>query len=75
MPDKFGVLFLGDVIGRTGRRAMDKFLPSLIKKYAPSMIVANGENAAGGSGITEEIGKELFLQVDVLTSGNHIWDK
>jgi metallophosphoesterase (TIGR00282 family) len=75
MPDKFGVLFLGDVIGRTGRRAMDKFLPGLIKKHAPSLIVANGENAAGGSGITEEIGKELFLQVDVLTSGNHIWDK
>lgn len=75
MPDKFGVLFLGDIIGRTGRRAMDKFLPGLVKKYAPSMIVANGENAAGGSGITEEIGKELFLQVDVLTSGNHIWDK
>jgi metallophosphoesterase (TIGR00282 family) len=75
MPDKFEVLFLGDVIGRTGRRAMEKFLPALIKKHSPSMIVANGENAAGGSGITEEIGKELFLQVDVLTSGNHIWDK
>jgi metallophosphoesterase (TIGR00282 family) len=75
MPDKFGVLVLGDIIGRTGRRAMDKFLPGLVKKYAPSMIIANGENAAGGSGITEEIGKELFLQVDVLTSGNHIWDK
>jgi len=75
MPDKFGVLFLGDVIGRTGRRAMDKFLPALVKKHAPSMIIANGENAAGGSGITEEIGKELFLQADVLTSGNHIWDK
>jgi metallophosphoesterase (TIGR00282 family) len=75
MPDKFGVLFLGDVVGRTGRRAMDKFLPGLVKKHAPSMIIANGENAAGGSGITEEIGKELFLQADVLTSGNHIWDK
>jgi metallophosphoesterase (TIGR00282 family) len=75
MRDKFGVLFLGDVIGRTGRRAMDMFLPGLIKKHAPSMIIANGENAAGGAGITEEIGKELLLQVDVLTSGNHIWDK
>ena len=75
MRDKFSVLFLGDVIGRTGRRAMDKFLPGLVKKHAPSMIIANGENAAGGSGITEDIGKELFLQVDVLTSGNHIWDK
>jgi metallophosphoesterase (TIGR00282 family) len=75
MHDSFGVLFLGDVIGRTGRRAMERFLPALVKKHAPSMIIANGENAAGGSGITEDIGKELFLQVDVLTSGNHIWDK
>jgi metallophosphoesterase (TIGR00282 family) len=75
MPDKFGILFLGDIIGRPGRRAMDKFLPGLVKKYKPSLIVGNGENAAGGSGITEEIGNELFLQVDVLTSGNHIWDK
>ena len=75
MPGNFGVLFLGDVIGRPGRRAMDKFLPVLVKKYAPSLIVANGENAAGGAGVTEEIGKELFLHVDILTSGNHIWDK
>ncbi|HYA48867.1 MAG TPA: TIGR00282 family metallophosphoesterase [Burkholderiales bacterium] len=75
MRDKFGVLFLGDVVGRTGRRAMDKFLPGLLKKHEPSMVIANGENAAGGAGITEDIGKELFLQVDVLTSGNHIWDK
>ena len=75
MPADFGVLFLGDIVGRTGRRAMDKFLPALVKKYAPSMIVANGENAAGGSGITEDIGNDLFLHVDVLTSGNHIWDK
>jgi len=75
MPDRFGVLFLGDIVGRPGRRAMDKFLPILITKYSPSLVVANGENAAGGSGITEEIGKDLFLHVDVLTSGNHIWDK
>jgi metallophosphoesterase (TIGR00282 family) len=75
MPARFGILFLGDIVGRPGRRAMDKFLPGLVKKYAPAMVVANGENAAGGSGITEEIGKDLFLHVDVLTSGNHIWDK
>lgn len=75
MPANFGVLFLGDIVGRTGRRAMDRFLPALVKKYAPSMVIANGENAAGGSGITEDIGKDLFLHVDVLTSGNHIWDK
>jgi metallophosphoesterase (TIGR00282 family) len=54
---------------------MDAFLPGLIKKHSPSLVIANGENAAGGAGITEDIGKELFLQVDVLTSGNHIWDK
>ena len=75
MPAEFGVLFLGDIVGRPGRRAMDKFLPALVKKYGPAMIVANGENAAGGSGMTEEIGKDLFMHVDVLTSGNHIWDK
>jgi len=56
MPAEFGILFLGDIVGRTGRRAMDKFLPALVKKYGPAMVVANGENAAGGSGITEEIG-------------------
>jgi hypothetical protein len=75
MPADFGVLFLGDIVGRPGRRAMDKFLPGLVKKYRPSLVVANGENAAGGSGITEDIGRDLFMHVDVLTSGNHIWDK
>lgn len=75
MPDKIGILFIGDIVGYPGRRALQKFLPGLVKKYSPSLIIANGENAAGGSGITEEIGKDLFLHVDVLTSGNHIWDK
>ncbi len=75
MPAEFGVLFLGDIVGRTGRRALDKFLPGLVQKHKPALIVANGENAAGGSGITEEIGQDLFMLVDVLTSGNHIWDK
>ena len=54
---------------------MQRFLPQLVKKYSPAIVIANGENAAGGVGITEEIGRDLFLQVDVLTSGNHIWDK
>src|SRR5512135_2600496 len=75
MPAEFGCLFLGDVIGRPGRRALEKFLPGLVKKHSPSLIIGNGENAAGGAGITEEIGKDLFMHVDVLTSGNHIWDK
>ncbi|MBC7348742.1 MAG: TIGR00282 family metallophosphoesterase [Candidatus Aminicenantes bacterium] len=75
MPDKFGVLFIGDLIGRPGRRALARFLPELRKKYQPDLVVANAENAAGGNGLTEEIGKELLFQVDILTSGNHIWDK
>ncbi len=75
MPAKFRVLFLGDIIGRPGRRALEAFLPGLVKKHSPTVIIANGENAAGGAGITEDIARELFLHVDVLTSGNHIWDK
>jgi metallophosphoesterase (TIGR00282 family) len=75
MPGKIGVLFIGDIIGRPGRNAVRKFLPALKQKYRPAWIVANGENAAGGVGITEEIGNGLFELVDVLTSGNHIWDK
>ena len=69
------LFLLGDIIGRPGRRALEKFLPGLIKKYSPAMVIANGENTAGGRGVTEEIGKDLFLHVDVMTSGNHIWDK
>ena len=75
MPVKTGILFLGDIVGQQGRRAVQRFLNQLVKKYPPAIVIANGENAAGGVGITEEIGRDLFLQVDVLTSGNHIWDK
>jgi metallophosphoesterase (TIGR00282 family) len=74
-PGRIGVLFIGDIIGRPGRNALKKFLPALRQKYGPAFIVANGENAAGGIGITEDIGRDLFELVDVLTSGNHIWDK
>jgi len=75
MPDKIKILFLGDVIGRPGRKALNRYLPSFKEKHSPSLIIANAENAAGGIGITEEIGQELLSQVHVLTSGNHIWDK
>ena len=75
MLDKLSVLFLGDIIGRPGRRALDFFLPSLIEELEPTLVIANAENAAGGLGITEKIGRDLFTQADVLTSGNHIWDK
>ncbi len=75
MPGKVGFVFVGDIVGRPGRRALDRFLPRLIEKYSPDFIVANAENAAGGAGITEEIARDLLGRVDVLTSGNHIWDK
>lgn len=75
MPDKISILFLGDIIGRPGRRALKRYLPSLAKKYSPALLGANAENAAGGIGITEEVGRELLGQLHVLTSGNHIWDK
>lgn len=75
MPDNIRILFLGDIIGRPGRRALQRHLSRLRKKHAPHLIVANGENAAGGIGITEQVGRELLERVDALTSGNHIWDK
>jgi metallophosphoesterase (TIGR00282 family) len=75
MPDKIRVLFLGDIIGRPGRNALKRYLPAFIKKYSPALLVANAENAAGGIGITENVGQELLSQIHVLTSGNHIWDK
>jgi len=75
MPAKVSLLFLGDVIGRPGRDILRKHLSRLAETLRPSLIVANGENAAGGAGITEEVGAELLGRVDVLTSGNHVWDK
>ncbi len=75
MLGKVSFLFLGDIIGRPGRRALNRYLPTLLNRYSPSLVIANGENSAGGIGITEKVGKELLAQVDVLTSGNHIWDK
>jgi len=75
MPDKICVLFIGDVIGRPGRRALVKHLPSLKKKFCPDVVIVNAENAAGGIGITEKVCQELLGYADVLTSGNHIWDK
>jgi metallophosphoesterase (TIGR00282 family) len=71
----FRVLLIGDVIGRSGRDALRRHLPDLRDRHRPAFVIVNGENAAGGVGLTEEIGRELFSMVDVLTSGNHIWDK
>jgi len=65
---------VGDVVGKPGRKAISVVLPELRKKHEIDLIVANGENAAGGIGLTPETAQELFQSgVDVITSGNHIW--
>ncbi|MBX6424070.1 TIGR00282 family metallophosphoesterase [Thermosulfurimonas sp. F29] len=70
------VLFLGDVVGNPGRRALRVFLPELVREYRPDFVLANAENAAGGYGLTEKIAEELFgLGLDLLTSGNHVWKR
>ncbi len=68
------LLFLGDVVGKPGRRILSERLPHLLQQWRPDFTVVNGENAAGGRGITPAIADEMFaLGVDVITSGNHIW--
>lgn len=70
------VLFIGDIIGRPGRGAVKNLLPGLVEEHGIDFVIANGENAAAGFGITEKVGEELFsLGIDVLTTGNHLWDK
>jgi len=70
------ILFIGDIVGSPGREAVKQLLPGLKKEYNLDFIIANAENAAGGSGITYHVAEELFSSgVEVLTSGDHIWKK
>jgi hypothetical protein len=70
------ILFIGDIIGRTGRRAVEARLHHLVDAHNVDLVVANGENAAAGFGLTINIAAELYdMGIDVITSGNHIWDK
>lgn len=70
------ILFIGDVVGKTGMNMVETWLPSLQKKYHSDFTIVNAENASDGKGCTEKEGKILFnLGVDVLTGGNHTWDK
>lgn len=70
------ILFIGDIIGRTGRRAVEARLHHLVDAHSVDLVIANGENAAAGFGLTINIAAELYdLGIDVITSGNHIWDK
>ncbi|MGA3213763.1 MAG: TIGR00282 family metallophosphoesterase [Terriglobales bacterium] len=70
------ILFIGDIFGRPGRTIVRERLPHLVKDRGIDLVIANGENAAAGFGITPTITQELLdLGIEVLTSGNHIWDK
>ncbi len=70
------LLFLGDLVGRAGRNVVIERLPGLIEDYALDFVVVNGENAAGGFGITEEICQDVIdAGADVVTLGNHSWDQ
>jgi metallophosphoesterase (TIGR00282 family) len=70
------ILFIGDVVGRPGRQLVKTGLSALVSRHEVDLVIVNAENAAAGFGITREIGDELLeLGVDVMTSGNHIWDK
>jgi 2',3'-cyclic-nucleotide 2'-phosphodiesterase len=70
------ILFIGDIFGRPGRTIVKDRLPELRKRHAPDLVIANCENAAAGFGITPPLAEELFdLGIDVMTTGNHVWDK
>lgn len=70
------ILFIGDIVGRPGRDLVKQGLAAMIDHHSIDLVIANAENSAAGFGITREIGEQLLdLGVDVMTSGNHIWDK
>ena len=70
------IVFIGDIMGRTGREAMAKHLPRIREELKPDIVIVNGENAAHGQGITGKICKEFYEKgVDCITTGNHIWDQ
>lgn len=70
------VLFIGDIVGKVGRVTLKGLLPNLVDRYKIDLVIANGENIAGGFGITDKTADEvLSLGVHIITSGNHIWDK
>ncbi len=69
------ILFIGDVVGSPGRNMVNEYLPKLKKKYKPTVTIVNGENAAGGKGITEKIYKGFLEKgAQAVTLGNHTWD-
>src|ERR1700742_2951478 len=70
------ILFIGDIFGSPGRRMVADHVEDIVKTNSIDLVIANGENSASGFGITPSIAEDLFgLGIDVLTTGNHIWDK
>ena len=70
------ILFIGDIVGEPGRRAVKTLVPLLRLQHRLDAVVANGENAAGGNGITPKIAEELFCAgIDAITTGDHLWDQ
>jgi 2',3'-cyclic-nucleotide 2'-phosphodiesterase len=70
------ILFIGDIFGSPGRRIVADHLEDIVKTNAIDFVIANAENSAGGFGVTPSIAEDLFaLGIDVLTTGNHVWDK
>ncbi len=70
------ILFIGDIMGRSGREALETYLPQLKDKLSPDVTIVNGENAAHGRGITEKFCKQFYdWGVDCITTGNHVWDQ
>jgi len=70
------ILFIGDIVGRPGRQLVKTGLAAMVSRHDVDFVIANAENSAAGFGITRDIGEELLdVGVDVMTSGNHIWDK
>ncbi|MBI4632753.1 MAG: TIGR00282 family metallophosphoesterase [Deltaproteobacteria bacterium] len=70
------ILFIGDIIGKPGRKAVREVIPRIISGRGIDLVIANCENAAAGFGVTREVVEELYQNnIDVLTSGNHLWDK
>lgn len=70
------ILFIGDIVGEPGRKAVKALVPDLRARHSIDVVIANGENSAGGSGITPKTAEEIFSSgVDVITSGDHLWDQ
>ena len=70
------ILFIGDIVGQPGRRAVKELLPRLRQTHGLDVVIANGENSAGGNGITPDIAADLFAYgIDAITTGDHLWDQ